>query len=101
MLCAERSRWAYPADLKRCIWRSRRWVGRWEFSARLFKYRWFCQLSRSDCRPRPADAVDLRCGENGEGNCHATEMQQATAVGGDILVVVSTGAVVGFPYRGE
>src|SRR5215218_5401241 len=35
MLCADRNRWACLGDLNRCIWRSRRRVGRWEFSARL------------------------------------------------------------------
>src|SRR5918992_5643363 len=34
---AERNRWAWPADLKRFICRSRRRVGWCEFSARLFR----------------------------------------------------------------
>ncbi len=37
LVVAERKRCAWPADLKRFIWRSRRRVGWCEFSARLFR----------------------------------------------------------------
>src|SRR5271166_3127261 len=41
---AERKSWACSDDLNRCICRSRRRVGRCEFSARLFRYR-LCRCS--------------------------------------------------------
>jgi plasmid replication initiation protein len=50
---AERKSWACPDDLKRCICRSRRRVGRCEFSARLFKYR-LCRCSTPGSRWRCA-----------------------------------------------
>ena len=33
-------RWAEAWDLNRNCWRFRRWIGRWEFSSRLFSRRW-------------------------------------------------------------
>ena len=51
MLCAKRNRRAWEGDLNRCICRSRRRVGRCEFSARLFSNRLFrCRTSGSISR---------------------------------------------------
>ncbi|WP_424138086.1 hypothetical protein, partial [Roseomonas chloroacetimidivorans] len=55
---------------------------------------WICQLSRQKCTRRLADAASLRCGENGERGCGATEMKHAAAVGGDMLVVAAARAEV-------
>jgi hypothetical protein len=52
----ERKRWADAADLKRCIFRSRRRTTWWEFSARLFLRR-PCSWRAQSPRWRPAAAV--------------------------------------------
>jgi hypothetical protein len=47
----------------------------------------FCQHSRQTWRQEMGGELRLRCPEDGEGSGGTTEMKQAAAVGGDVLVV--------------
>jgi hypothetical protein len=48
----------------------------------------FCQRSRQTWRHELGGELRLRCLDDGEHSGDTTEMKQATAVGGDVLVVV-------------
>jgi hypothetical protein len=53
---------------------------------------WFCQRSRQSGRFELDDEYRVSCLEDGEHSRGTTEMQLATTVGEDVLVVASAGA---------
>src|SRR3954466_123505 len=52
----------------------------------------FCQNSRQTRRREVKAEFSLRCFENSEHTASTTQVKQATAAGGDVLVVVGAGA---------
>src|SRR4051794_26346952 len=54
--------------------------------------RWFCQHSCQTRRREVKAEFSLRCFENSEHTAGTTEVKQATAAGGDVLVVASARA---------
>jgi hypothetical protein len=58
----------------------------------------FCQRSRQIWRHELDGELSRRCLDDGKRSGDMTEMKQATAVGGDVLVVVGLGAAVPYPF---
>jgi hypothetical protein len=69
------------------VWFTDAAIAAWKAAPRTTRGGRFCQISRQNCCRTRADAAGLRCPEDGEHGCRATEVKHATAAGGDRLVV--------------